>query len=508
MKKWFVVALAAVFALATFSPAQPVKSDAPTIGNVVGPSQFLRGVKDAPVQSDAPLLKSLTAQQKAEHAKKFPRGLKGPTPPAKMQSIPKFNVVSYSATTQAAFIPKAKHYWGNNQYGDCVPVAYIASAAAWTTFCGQPVIATDAEAIDWARKHDWLNGTWATEVLDVVKSEGVPIGGKVYKCGPYAAVDYKNNAALQTAATVGPCMIAIDANALPSSAGNKDGWYVTGNTGDHNTDHEVTILGCGPAKWLYEQISTPLPAGLGPDQQGFLVFTWSTIGFVDFSWVQGTVVECFLPNPTVVGFSPTPLPPDPPTPPTPPVPPVPPQPPIPPSPGGFSGGLYYQNGVLYAIIPGAVPPAPTPPAPPAPPPPTDGEELMTAAQAGYDAFIARLDKVKFCPAAVVLGFKLYADIQAHAPPDVLLADAAAINAAIQQCKAQGPMSAGPGVGDCAQSATVQYYGPAPVSGFSLTHPFGGRFAATTAGTVCGPNGCSSSAQQYQFAPFGGRFRIR
>jgi hypothetical protein len=499
---------------AAYAVAQPPKSDAPTIGNTVGPNQFLRGAKAA--DSDAPLLKSLTAEQRAEHDKKFPRGLKGRTPAAKMQAIPKFQAY-VSAENQKAYVPAAKHYWGNNLYGDCVPVSYIASLAAWTTFCGQPVIATDAEAIAFARQHGWLNGTWATDVLDVVQTQGVPIGGKTYKCGPYSAVDYSNNSALQAATSIGPLMIAIDANALPSSAGNKDGWYVTGNTHDQNTDHEVTILGFGPAKWLYEQISAPLPAALSPDKQGFLVFTWSTIGFVDHDWVKGTVVECFLPNPTTIGFSPNPQP----TTPTAKltasattvqpgqavtltwtttnavavtlnggavdksgsatiapaatttytliayagesgatatsavtvtVSNVPPPPPLPNGP--FTGSIYYQNGVIvgFGPLPG-----------PTPPPKDEGAALIS--------------KVTLCPAVKAALIQLaFAYLMNN--PDAIKAAEAALIAAFVQCQT-----------------------PAQSTGVGSSNA--GDFVAGDCGAV--PQS-PPQQRQYRFAPFGGRFR--
>jgi hypothetical protein len=529
VKSRYPAALLAALLVPLAAPGQPVKSDAP-----LGPQGFPRGAlaaPDAPVKSDTPLLKSLSAEKKAEHAKQFPRGLKGRTPAEVRRSVPKFQAApAYAAAaTQFAFVPAKKSMWGNNQYGDCVSAEAACSMAAYTTYCGRPTVPTDAEVIAFARKWGWLNGAYLTEVLDRMRDTGMSVGGSMVKSGPYAEVDYRSNGALQTALTVGPLDIAIDADALPSSAGNKDGWYVTGNTHSPNTDHCVPILGFGPAGYLYEQINTPLPAALKPDQQGFLVFTWSTIGFVDFNWVQGTVVESYVRNPTTVGFTPpTPQPPAPPTPPVPPTP-VPPQPPTPtPGPGPFTGSIYYQNGVIVGFGPL---PGPTPPAP-------------------KDDGTAFLEKAKVCPALLVAGLQLYVAYQTHDPAQIAAATAAFL-AAYQSC--QTPAQSGftaPGAGDCGQvgfaagacsSAGAGACGPAG-AGFSLRHPFGGRFAAyAPAAQSCGPEsgsaagscgqatatayttagGCSAAAtagacgsgvQQQSGAlyrvthPFGGRFR--
>lgn len=350
----------------------------------------------------------------------LPRGAKK-SPVHRILASPKFNVYA-TPPAQFAMVPSAVHMWGNNQYGDCVSAESACAMAAFTTYCGQPVVPSDAEVIAFARKHGWLNGAYLEEVLAAMAKEGMTVGGKIYKNGGYAVVDYSVDVALQSALTVGPVDIAIDANALPSGAGNQTGWFSTGGGNFPNTDHCVSLLGYGPAKYLYEQIHMPLPDGLAADTPGYLLFTWNTIGFVTKKWLDGTCAEAWVRNPTTVGFTPpAPTPPVPPTPPAPPVPPVPPVPPAPPTPPGpgFTGSLNYVNGVLVSVTTG---PAPTP---------------APTAEAVGAAFV---EKVKFCPEVLIAALNLYTAYQTHDPATIAQA-ALQLAAAWQACQKQGPAPA-------------------------------------------------------------------
>jgi hypothetical protein len=283
-------------------------------------------------------------------AKGFPRGAKRTTN-AKMMAVPQFRP-AFAAPDKFAAVPPKTSYWGNNQYGDCVSAQTAASLAAWSTRClgaDKEVCATDAEVIAFARKHGWLNGATLTEVMDVMQKTGMSVGGATYREGSYYSVDYTKTADLSAALYVGPVNIAIDANALPSGAGNKSGWYGLGKGDYPNTDHCVPLFGYGSAAFCYQAMGQPLPAAVPADRFGYILYTWNTVGFVDQDWIDGTCAEAYVRNPTTVGM----LPPAPPVPPIPPIPPIPPVPPQPPVPGvGFSGTLTYQNGVLVAVTPG------------------------------------------------------------------------------------------------------------------------------------------------------------
>ncbi len=92
----------------------------------------------------------------------------------------------------------------------------------------------------------------------------------------------------------------MDANALPSGAGNKQGWYkFGGRPGQYsNEDHSTALCGYGPASFCFTAVGVPLPAGVDKDKQCYLHFTWGTIGVVDHDWVMSCVSEAWLRNPT------------------------------------------------------------------------------------------------------------------------------------------------------------------------------------------------------------------
>lgn len=231
---------------------------------------------------------------------------------------------------QFAYVPGKLDVWGNDVDGDCVT-----AEEAFAKACYSPEIFIDPSVvISWARANGFLDGADLTEVMDVMKSAGFVVGPQTYNDGGYTAVDYSDEANLQSAISSGPVKIAIDADALPSEAGNNQGWVATGGSPGQfaNTDHCVSICGYGPASWLCAQLGVPLPSTLQPDQPMYLLYTWATIGLVDHAWIMSTCTESWLRNPTTVGVPALPSPTPTPTPPNPdPVPPIPPGP-VPPNP--------------------------------------------------------------------------------------------------------------------------------------------------------------------------------
>jgi hypothetical protein len=241
-----------------------------------------------------------------------------PSPRHKLLAATPHRVLT-APPAQFGVVPKQIDIWGNDQYGDCVSAQEAYSIAAWSTQCGLPEsFVTGSDCIAWARKHGFLNGAMLPDVMDARKKDGMPAGGFSCLCGPYSGVDYSNETVLKDALTKGPVNIAIDANALPSGAGNDNGWYATSGGNYPNTDHCVALTGYGPASYLYDLLGVQLPSGLPAATQGYLLFTWNTIGFVSHAWLMGTCTEAWVRTPTTVGQSPvTPPPPPPPPPPGP-----------------------------------------------------------------------------------------------------------------------------------------------------------------------------------------------
>lgn len=255
-------------------------------------------------------------QQEPHH---FPRGAR-PSPGHVLCGAQSFRPM-FAPPAQVAWVPKKLDYWGNNQYGDCV-TAEEAFAKACYGLDGQgggkdnEIFIETSVVVDWCRHNGYLNGADLGSVLQSMAKNGFQVGSQLYNDGPFHTVDYANEATLQAALAQGPVKIAIAADVLPSGAGSKQGWCVTGNKGGRNTDHSVSLAGYGPAGFLYEQLGVSLPSSLTATTPGYLLFTWSTIGFVDHAWIMGTCAEAWIRNPTTVGVPPL----APPVPPTPPVP--------------------------------------------------------------------------------------------------------------------------------------------------------------------------------------------
>lgn len=247
----------------------------------------------------------------------FLRGAK-PSPGHVLAAAVPYRVLTAPAP-QFGVVPKHLDMWGNGKYGCCVSTEEAWGKVWWSAYCGLPeTFATEAEVVAFAGAHGWLNGAYLTEVMDVMIADGMSIGGKKFQDGKYFSVDYSNELVLQSAidptdGTGGPIKIAIDADALPSGAGNQQGWFSTDSRRRTNTDHCVSIGGYGTAAYLYSLLKVPLPAGLAPSTPGYLLFTWGTIGFVTHSWLMGTCTEAWARNPTTPGQAPTPNPPPAPT---------------------------------------------------------------------------------------------------------------------------------------------------------------------------------------------------
>lgn len=272
----------------------------------------------------------------------FLRGAK-PTPRHKLQASMPYQGFAPVAE-EFAVIPPQLSMWGNSQYGDCVSAEEAFAKAAWSVMCGLPeTFITEHDVIAWATKYGFRDGAFLPEVMDAMKVHGMPAGGQVYTDGGYVGVDYSNESLLRSAINQGPVKIGIDASALPSGAGNNQGWHAFGGSPGQfsNEDHCTALCGYGTAAYCFGQLGVPVPSGVDPTKSDcYLHFTWNTIGVVDYAWIMSTVQEAWLRIPTTVGQGPTPTPPIPPVPvpPSPPAPPSPPVPPVPPVPVVVSHG--------------------------------------------------------------------------------------------------------------------------------------------------------------------------
>lgn len=240
-------------------------------------------------------------------------GLK-PTPAHVLECAPRFEKSNkIGAPAQYACIPARLSMWGNNQYGCCVTTeeCFAKIADAPNAFI------TEQTCIQWAAQHGVLNGATLDEVLDAMARDGITAeDGKVYKDGPKLLIaDYSNKATLAAAIYQGRVKIAVAASQIMQSvngSGGKSGWHGINWQSDDNTDHCVSLCGYGPASYLYSALGVPLPAGVDPAQYGYLMFTWSSIGFVSHDSLVAVTREAWLRQPTTAGYpqppEPTPTP--------------------------------------------------------------------------------------------------------------------------------------------------------------------------------------------------------
>jgi hypothetical protein len=231
-----------------------------------------------------------------------------PTPRHKLLAVMPHGKVP-KAPLQVIVVPPFLEEWLNATDGDCVDAEEAAAKAAFSVYCGLPETKiTDATVLAFCNKFGFLNGAGLTDVMDKMISDGFQQDGQVYKDGPYQGVDYSNEDILQSAISVGPVKIGIDSTALPDSAGDANGWSASGGTvGQYkNEDHCVGIWGYGPSAALFEALGVPMPSGF--PASGYLLYTWATIGVVDYNWLMSTCAEAWLRTPTTVGVGPAPTP--------------------------------------------------------------------------------------------------------------------------------------------------------------------------------------------------------
>lgn len=242
---------------------------------------------------------------------KFHRGAK-PTPfPKIVEAIKSGRAKIYRAEappSQVVVVPVRLSVWGNDRYGCCVTSESVFAISDYSTYVKLPqIFVTEAETIRWAKAHGWLNGAWLLDVIEDMQKDGIKDeNGVLRKAGTAATVDYRNEDTLKSAIAQGPVSIAIGADALPGGAGSKNGWYVFGGRSFPNTDHCVSLHGYGPTSELFKALNTNPPANAPAN--GYLLFTWGTIGVVDHKWLLNTCAEAWVRNPTTTELQPPPPP--------------------------------------------------------------------------------------------------------------------------------------------------------------------------------------------------------
>ena len=244
---------------------------------------------------------------------KRPRGVKPSIKGhANRLKYPKFGV---TANFPASFgvIPSQLSYWGNDVDGDCVSAEEAAAKAVWSLQnTGAELFIPSSTLTSWASKYGYLNGADLTEVIETMMLDGITINGTKFTDGSPSTVDWTNLSTLQAAIATGPVKLGVDGDPLENVVGTTNGWFGQSLTGT-NEDHCISLIGYGTIAQCYQILGMAMPpaAQAVSGNPGFLTFTWSTIGVLDWQSIQNITSEAYVRNPTTPqepAPSPTPVP--------------------------------------------------------------------------------------------------------------------------------------------------------------------------------------------------------
>jgi hypothetical protein len=201
-----------------------------------------------------------------------------------------------------AAIPRRLSYWGNAVDGDCVSAEEAFAKAAFSSLFGPEVFIPEETVLDWAGKHGWLDGATLTDPMDAMAVEGmVAEDGRVYKDGPYHAVDWTDDATLSAAIMAGASVkIAVAADQLEQVVGNASGWIAPGFRKDRDVDHCVGLCGFGSLAALCGMLGSSIPPNADAGTRCYLLFTWNTIGVIGRQSMINITAEAWIRTPTTI----------------------------------------------------------------------------------------------------------------------------------------------------------------------------------------------------------------
>lgn len=192
--------------------------------------------------------------------------------------------------------------WGNATYGDCT-----VAEEAFVKACAPGVFVPDDTVIAWARANGAIDGDTLIDVLDKMQMEGFVLGNNIYNDGQPKSVDWTNFETLSNAIAQGPIKLGVAANQLENAVPDppKSGWVGTNFITDGNLDHCISACGYGSVEWLLSQLGADVPSGIDGTQQGIAIFTWNSIGVLDWKSFLAITGEAWLRAPnTVIGTVP------------------------------------------------------------------------------------------------------------------------------------------------------------------------------------------------------------
>ena len=198
---------------------------------------------------------------------------------------------------------------------NCVTAEEAFAKAANSVILGLPeLFVPDAEVQRWASAGGFLNGAILSDVLTAMTMSGFNVNGVNYTDGPAQSVDYTSWDNLTSALYAGPVKIGVDADDIETAVNTTNGasgWYGTGWADSSNQDHCVSLCGYGTVSECYQMLGLPMPSNANATAQAVLMYTWKSIGVVEFASMSAVTSEAWLRTPTTpqqVGPAPSPSP--------------------------------------------------------------------------------------------------------------------------------------------------------------------------------------------------------
>jgi hypothetical protein len=183
--------------------------------------------------------------------------------------------------------------------GDCVACMIANGKKALTTSNGAPEIDIPAvNTVSWyfGQTGGQDIGLNIPDAMTAFQTTGMAdASGKIRIGGPNAVIDWSNETELRQAIALFKIVaLGVAADQLQQAAGETSGWTLTGAQHDPNLDHCVFLLGYGAPSYLAGQLGVPMPGGLNPSGIYYALYTWATVGIVDFSSVRAITGEAHI----------------------------------------------------------------------------------------------------------------------------------------------------------------------------------------------------------------------
>jgi hypothetical protein len=194
-------------------------------------------------------------------------------------------------------VPDQLSFWHNDTTGDCVTAEEAFAKACHSS----EIFITDDTVETWAKAHNVWDGAVISDVLTWMQTDGFNQDGNTYDDGGHFSVNWTDVATLQSAVSQGPVKIGVAADQLEEVVSpGKNGWFATGFQEDNKYDHCVSLCGYGTISWLAGQMGVNVPAGVDGTKPGFALFTWDSIGTIDFPSIVAITSEAWLRAPTTI----------------------------------------------------------------------------------------------------------------------------------------------------------------------------------------------------------------